>query len=147
MNKSVLVLFVCAVIAAACGSPEIRPVDIFAEDMCAGCRMAFSDRRFAAELVTLDREVFKFDDIGCWETFRKEHREKVPAAEFVRDFESNRWIPAGQAVIVRTGVATPMASGKVAFADSVKAGAFVAEHPILATEEAHAGAGCCGKEG
>jgi copper chaperone NosL len=147
MSKGVLALFVCAVIAAACGSPDIRPVDIFAEDMCAGCRMAFSDKRFAAELVTLDNEIFKFDDIGCWETFRKEHGEKVPAAEFVRDFASNTWIPARRAVIVRTGVATPMASGKVAFADSAKAGAFVAEHPILATDEARAGAGCCGKEG
>lgn len=147
MPRTVIVHFLLGALVAGCGSGEVRPVEIFAEDMCAHCRMAFSDRRFAAELVTREREVYKFDDIGCLESFREEHPGTPPAALFVRDYPSNSWLPVERATVVRTGVATPMASGLVAFADSLEARAFVAGHPVPTTATEEPTGGCCGKEG
>lgn len=124
-------LFFIALTAAAmvgCGSSEIRPVDIYPEDMCAHCRMAVSDPHFAAEIINKDREVFKFDDIGCMEEFSAKMQSE-PAELFVKDFETTEWVPLTKATIVETDVFTPMGSGKVAFKDPAKANRFAEEHP------------------
>jgi copper chaperone NosL len=115
--------------AIGCSSPEIKPVDIYAEDMCSQCRMAISDHRFASEIITNDREAFKFDDIGCMENFRERHPEVIPAAVFVKDYESRAWISIERSTIVTTDLDTPMGSGKVAFADSSRAREFAERHP------------------
>ena len=112
-----------------CGASEIKPVDIFPEDMCAHCRMAVSDQRFAAEIISDAREPFKFDDIGCMEDFQKENSNLKIAARFFKDYETKNWIVPERATIVETSVFTPMGSGKVAFADSSKAKEFLRQHP------------------
>jgi copper chaperone NosL len=117
------------IIAVSCGTSEIKPVDIYPEDMCAHCRMAVSDQRFAAEIISETREVFKFDDIGCMEGFQKHNASTKIAAQFVKDYETKNWMPLDRATIVETGVFTPMGSGKVAFADGVKAKEFMERHP------------------
>lgn len=128
---------------AGCGAPRTGPVEIFPEDACATCRMAFSDHRFASEIIDGDGGVFKFDDIACMETFRSGHGEVRVVATFVKDYGTNAWIAHEHAVIVTTGVASPMGSGKLAFADSSRALAFQKEHPVLTTAVAEERPGCC----
>lgn len=138
--RSMLSTAVVALLAAGCGSGEVRPVDIYPEDLCAACRMAISDERFAAELIAPDGEAYKFDDLGCLWKFRKGEGGAHPAAIFVKDFETKEWVPYARATIVTGDVATPMASGMVAFADTGRARAFAARHPAVAA----GGDACCG---
>lgn len=112
-----------------CSASEIKPVDIYPEDMCSQCRMAISDQSFAAEIITEAEEVYKFDDLGCMEKFRTKSGELKIAALFVKDYETKKWIPFARSTIVQTGLKTPMSSGKVAFADSNKAREYLTKFP------------------
>ncbi len=69
-------------------------------------------------------------------------------AMFVSDFDSKTWLPYEKSHIVKTGVTTPMGSGKVAFADSAKAAEFVKKNPPSETSENEGGCGggCCSSE-
>ncbi len=107
----------------------MKPVDIFPEDMCASCKMAVSDQRFASEILSESGEVLKFDDPGCLEDYRRAHPDLKIAAQFVKDYEAGRWLRWEDAVIVTTGLFTPMGSGKVAFRDSSRAREILRQHP------------------
>lgn len=115
---------------AGCTSPEPKPVDLYPEDMCAYCRMAVSDQRCASEIVTESREVYKFDDISCLEHFRSQQTGLRISAIFVKEYETRLWLPWGKAVIVETGIFTPMGSGKLAFTDSAHAHEFLIQNPV-----------------
>lgn len=93
--------------------------------------MAFSDLRFASEVISDQGEVFKFDDIGCMLEFKSSYDADKVAATYVRDYDGKEWIPYETATIIDTDVDTPMSSGKVAFADSTRARAFQKEHSHL----------------
>ena len=114
---------------AGCGSRDVKPVDIYPEDMCALCRMAVSDHRFASELIEHDGTVHKFDDLGCLTRFRERDTALAVAAVFLKDFESGAWIPEAAGTIVEADISTPMGSGRVAFASAEQARAFAAAHP------------------
>jgi copper chaperone NosL len=118
------------VLLAGCGPKEIKPVDIYPEDVCARCRMAISDQRFAAEIISDRGEVFKFDDIGCLEEFYKMKPSTLTVATvFYKDYGTRAWVAAAVATVVETGVNTPMSTGKLAFADSSAAEKIRTEHP------------------
>jgi copper chaperone NosL len=118
------------IVNAGCGSKEIKPIDIAPGDRCAYCRMAISDQRFAAEIISDQGEAFKFDDIGCLEEFFKSKDPTLKVATvFYKDYLTKAWIPVTRATVVETGVSTPMGSGKVAFTDSSLARIFRQEHP------------------
>jgi len=138
MIRSIGFLAMCAVAAAGCTGGEIHPVELYPEDMCAACRMAISDARFASEIVETDGTVRKFDDIGCLLKFREKARDPEIAAIFLKDYETLAWIPYEKSTIVETGIATPMASGRVAFAGNERAGEFARANP-----PAHPATGCC----
>jgi copper chaperone NosL len=107
---------------AACGQREMRPVDLLPEDMCAHCRMAISEKRFAAEFITRDGEAFKFDDIACLANAVKANanRERI-AAFFVMDYETRQWLPGETAHYLRSAAfKTPMGGGIAAFKDKAK---------------------------
>ncbi len=106
---------------AGCTPKETRPVDIFPEDMCAYCKMAVSDQRVASEIITVSGEVFKFDDLGCLESYEGAHRDVEIAAAFVKEYDTKAWLRWQDAVIVETGLFTPMGSGKIAVRDSSRA--------------------------
>lgn len=113
----------------ACESRSLQPVDIEPGEMCAMCKMAISEKRYAAEAVGTDESVFKFDDVGCFLRFIRERGLKdTPAAFFAVDFESGGWIDARQAVYVKSeAVPSPMASGLLAVKDSPRAAALSAK--------------------
>ena len=108
---------------AGCSAGEIQPVAIEDSDMCSFCRMAISEKQFAAEIIDVDEKVYKFDDIGCMLRYKQASGEKLkPAAEFVTDYESREWIRAEKAFYARSAtIKTPMGSNIVAHADE-KAG-------------------------
>ena len=100
-------------------------------DTCVRCSMVISDRRFAAEMRGGEKNtVFKFDDISCLEQFRAQRPDQKVAAVFVKEYETKDWLRLEGAVIVETGVSTPMGSGKVAFRDSTRAREFLVKNPV-----------------
>lgn len=137
-------LVLMGVLFIGCGASEIKPIDIFAEDNCAQCRMAISDERFASEIINDAGEVFKFDDVGCLLKYRSANHDMKVAATFVKDYETKQWLAYERAVIIETDVETPMGSGKVAFADSMRAREFQKKHPPnKSLSEAGCGGSCC----
>lgn len=135
MKSSSFAVIASLVVSFGCAKKELKPVDIYPEDICSFCRMAFSDPAFASEIITADGEPLKFDDIGCMEKYMQAAKEGTIAAAFVRDFETKEWIPIGKSTIVTTDIATPMGSGKIAFADSMKANDYLQHHRAGRDEE------------
>jgi len=133
--------FIVAAALAGCGTSELRPVELFPEDECAHCRMSVSDPKFASEIITQNGEVFKFDDLSCLDKFRKHRNDQAIAAIFVKDFETTRWLRYEQSVIIETGIATPMGSGKIAVSGSERAAAVKQQFPA---RSGSCEAGCCG---
>lgn len=140
IGKLILTTLAAAVLVG-CGPAEIRPVDLFPEDECAHCRMSVSDPKFASEIVTQKGEVFKFDDLSCLDKFRKNRNDLAIAAIFVKDFETANWLRYENSIIVDTGVATPMGSGKIAVAGSDRAAEVKKQFP---PESGSCETGCCG---
>ncbi len=98
--------------------------------MCASCKMAISEKRYAAEFLDQEGEAMKFDDIGCMLRYRKRTQSNgAIAASFVVDFESRQWLQASTAYYVRSPeFRTPMGSGIVAYSAATSAAAAAAKH-------------------
>lgn len=125
--KSALILLV---LLASCQTKTLEPVAIEANDMCSFCRMSISEKRYAAELIDNEGQVFKFDDIGCMGNFIRQKRNNGSiSAAFVMDFERREWLEAEKAAYVRSSeFKTPMNGGIVAFKDQASAQAAVARY-------------------
>jgi copper chaperone NosL len=112
------------IILAGCQNREPEPVAIQPEDMCGFCRMAISEKRYAAQFIDIDDQPFKFDDIGCMFNFIQSegNKERIVRAYFVMDFNDGQWLKADNAHYVRSSeLKTPMGSGIVAFRDEAGA--------------------------
>ncbi len=104
---------------AACTRGPIGPAPLDARtDSCAFCRMAVSDRRFAAQLVAPGEEPRFFDDLGCLRDHLAANPSLPPGAvAFVADHRTREWVPASRATFTRCpAVATPMSSHLLAHA-------------------------------
>lgn len=126
--------------APGCAPSTTRPVDIHPEDACSNCRMAVSDKAFASEIILQNGEALKFDDLVCLEEYRKKAPAAKIAAIYVADYETKEWLPFEKSVIVETGIATPMGSGKIALKDEARAKAMREKHPAA---DNLTDAGCC----
>ena len=105
----------------ACRSHSPQPVEIESSDMCGYCRMAISQKQFAAEALDADENAIKFDDIGCMLRYLAAAQRK-PAALLVMDYGTRRWIEAGVASFVRgSRIPTPMGGGILAFGERSRA--------------------------
>jgi copper chaperone NosL len=106
---------------AACNAPSLAPVNITPDDLCAHCKMAISEKRYAAELLDHEGEAVKFDDLGCLSNYVKERQPNV-AAWYAVDYETRAWLRADQALFVKSpSYHTPMGGGIVAFQDKAQA--------------------------
>lgn len=78
--------------------------------------MQVSTAKFAAEILTPDGIYLKFDDIGCFRDYLKEHTELAHAPQWVMDYSTGTtWISAGSAAYaIGAKEATPMGSAIVA---------------------------------
>jgi copper chaperone NosL len=117
------------IVATACGSrAKPKPIEIVLnEDSCAQCRMAVSQRPFAAEIAKPSGTADVFDDIGCLVTYVKEKGLPESSAVYVTDFKTGAWLDAQTACYLwARDLATPMSYGLAAFVsaqdaeDSVK---------------------------
>ena len=115
---------------ASCQKSATEPVAIAQEDMCRYCKMAISEKRYAAEFIDRDGGAFKFDDIGCMIKFIKGQQNKDQiAAYFVMDFDERQWIKAADAYFVRSSeFKTPMDGSIVAFKEEAKAAAAASKY-------------------
>ena len=120
---SCLLTLMTSMLLAGCQKGEAEPVEIAPEDMCAYCKMAISEKRYAAQFVDGGGQPFKFDDIGCMINFANEKRNKYEiAAYFVMDFDDRQWVEANDAYYVTsTELKTPMDGHTAAFKDEAKA--------------------------
>jgi len=134
-----------SLLLSSCGPKEIRPVELFPEDQCASCRMAVSDGAFASQILYDDGSAAKFDDLRCFDNYRKAHPSEEFVEMFVADYETKEWIPYGKSVIVQTGIETPMGSGRIAVGGQEAAKRLKEKYPPkMASAEADA---CCAKPG
>lgn len=129
MKKLPLLLLFLITLLAACaqGTTELAPPEIrYGEDVCVECNMIISDERFASaigyEVAPGRYETASFDDVGDMLDYAPKHPDQPPVAWYVHDYESKEWTDATAASYVVTDkVATPMASGILAFASRDRA--------------------------
>ncbi len=109
--------------AISCRDGTLGPQPIEAGDMCARCKMAISQRRFAAEIVDKGGNFHKFDDIGCMRGFVGDRGGTQAARSlFVTDYDDAKWLDARRAFYVRSeSIQSPMASGLLAVGDRDRA--------------------------
>ncbi|MBS1807917.1 MAG: nitrous oxide reductase accessory protein NosL [Acidobacteria bacterium] len=113
----------------SCRSAGIKPVELAAEDMCSHCKMAISEKEFAAEFINHDGDAFKFDDIGCMLDYLKEKPDTKIAAYFFVDYETKQWVKSTEASFVKSAeITAPMGGGMIAFHDQAKADAAAAKY-------------------
>ncbi len=135
-KKLFLVLFLFLI--ASCLNTEIKPVEIAPEDVCTHCKMAISEKQFAAEFITPDGDAFKFDDIGCLLDYLKEKQETKAATYFFVDYETKKWVQGSAATFAKSDeITSPMSGGIIAFQDKAKAAAAATKYKgkILGFEE------------
>ncbi len=116
-------MIICVSLLASCQQQRLEPVALAPEDMCSFCRMAISEKRYAAQLSDSEGQVFKFDDIGCMANFMQRNDiDGKSVARFVMDFDERIWIKAEDAYYVESSeVTTPMNGGVIAFTTQPKA--------------------------
>jgi len=109
---------------AGCGG-ALEPAELHLNDeACSLCRMAVSQRPFAAQAVTRSGRTDFFDNIGCLVRWAPENAPPDETALFVVDHETGAWLDAKRAHYVRSETLdTPMSSGLAAFGAKEKAAA------------------------
>ncbi len=127
MKRALLLAVLCL---AACRSERPSFVEIESSDMCAYCKMAISEKRYASELIDEEGGVLKFDDLGCMFRMLKERSPQAqPSAFFVVDYERRTWLDASQGHFVKSEVFhSPMGSGLIALGDRAKAEAYAQKY-------------------
>ncbi len=119
-----------ALLLAACKQPELKPLEITDNDICFRCKSPIADKHYAAELITKDGFVRKFDDMGCMLEYAKTKIGKGNIlAYYVTDFPSQQWVKAEEAAFVKSDqFKTPRDGGILAFKDKTKAQALGAQY-------------------
>jgi len=152
MKRNLLLVFLMAVLAislTACGgqqqaadngqqaeepsaeAPEAQPEEINPEtDKCARCEMAIKEVKFGVQLVTKDGKTLKFDDVGCmYKWIEENNAADNVSAMFVRDYNTDEWINADNAVMVyNEEFQTPMGFGVYTFKDQQSADDFIGQN-------------------
>lgn len=123
----------------ACNRGPLKPAVIaWSEDSCAECRMAVSDRKFAAQVVNPDGTYRAFDDPGCLVEYARHEGIGARSTAFVMDFATGEWVGYRDAyyVYART-MPTPMSYGIACFASAGAASTQLAQYPgkLLRWEE------------
>jgi copper chaperone NosL len=112
-----------------CQKEPPKPVEIGKDELCTSCRGLIVEKRYAAEFITKDGFVRKFDDISCMVQHAKTKVKKENiAAYFMVDFPTQQWVTAQEARYVRSDkFKTPKDGGILAFKDAAKAQALATQ--------------------
>jgi nitrous oxide reductase accessory protein NosL len=98
------------------GTPDQMHWD---RDMCERCKMAISERKYAAQIIDpASGKVYKFDDIGCAILWMEEGHVpwKDQAIIWVTDASTGEWLDARSAKYTDDSI-TPMAYGIAAYSE------------------------------
>ncbi len=119
MKAGATLLLVAMAAACAPGPPPPAALDT-ANESCRFCRMAISERRFAAQIVAPGEVPLFFDDLGCLRDYLAEAGEVAGGATtYVAVDASGAWRRAEEAVYSRSpAVSTPMGSHLLAYASA-----------------------------
>lgn len=121
-GEKLFAFIIVLVLLTACRNAEIKPEEFASEDVCTQCKMAISEKQFAAEFFTFEGEVRKFDDIGCMVDYLKANATTKPTVFFFIDYETKKWIKGNAVTLVKSdSLVTPMYGGIVAFDDQARA--------------------------
>lgn len=126
--KSRSFLLLPALLLFSCGETRPEPAKLNA-DNCDHCKMTIADAKFVAELITPKGRIYKFDDISCLQSYRKENPDKEGVKLYVANFEKpEQLLPVGEAVFVRgEQINSPMGGNIAAFGTQKSAEDFSAE--------------------
>jgi copper chaperone NosL len=104
-------------LAAGCGGGAIEPAElVLDEEACSHCRMAVSQKLYAAQAVSRSGRTDFFDDIACLAKWAPTQTQGDDLGFFVVDQESGEWLDARAAYYMRSDeLDTPMSSGLAAF--------------------------------
>jgi copper chaperone NosL len=121
----------CALFSISCSS-EPQPLAV-GKDECYFCKMPYADTKFGAEIITVKRKLYKFDDTGCLINFLKMGfgaNEKIKSI-FTIDYANNQKLSDvnTSVFIINEKIQTPMNSGIAAFASHDEAETFLKEFP------------------
>ncbi len=106
-----------------------KPVDIAKDDACTRCKQPIVEIQYAAEFITKDGFVRKFDDMGCMLEHARKVTPKRIAAFFAVDYDTKAWMPADEAFYVRSErFKTPNNGGILAFARQERAEALAKQY-------------------
>ncbi len=103
------------------------------KDACNFCQMPVADTRFGAEIITGKGKLYKFDDVGCMNNFRKNSlnsTEKITHMYAVIYTDSQKLLEVNQAIFLKSpALHTPMNSGVAAFESQDIATSFLQNFP------------------
>jgi copper chaperone NosL len=80
-NINLAISLLALVLFSSCSSSGPEKINLNKDD-CHNCKMSISDKRFACEIVTEKGRAYKFDDITCLMSFKKENQDKMANAIF-----------------------------------------------------------------
>jgi copper chaperone NosL len=107
---------------AGCRKSPVMPEDISSGDVCYFCKSPIAEPEFAAEFLTANGSVHKFDDMACLIASARVTGKDNIKSIYAMAADSKTWTPAEQAKFVRSDkLRTPKNGGLIAFKDSSKA--------------------------
>jgi copper chaperone NosL len=115
---------------SACKGPvTAEPAEIVQGDTCSRCKQPINDKRFAAEFVTKDGFLRKFDDIGCMIDHAKKLKKGGIVGYFAADYDKKEWGKAEALTYVKSQrFKTPANGGILAFANRDRAQALAGQY-------------------
>ncbi len=124
------------VLISSCSAKGPEPIKLNT-DSCDNCKMTIADARFACELITSKQRVYKFDDLACMVSYKKEHADKAQdALYYVSDYlKPNQLSLAENAIFIQgDNVGSPMGGNMAAFSNKDSASVYKQQ---LSCEEAN----------
>ena len=127
---TVALISLFALFIVSCGNEG--PVAInYGKDDCANCKMTIVDKRFAVEIITQKRKVFKLDDLGCAAQFIKNNGLKSNEIKtvYVTDYKGEgNFIKLKESFVIKSeNLGSPMRGDMAVFSTEKEAGNFVKE--------------------
>lgn len=126
---SVMVLFF---VACNTTEPELVKLNV---DNCEHCKMTIADLKFSSELITDKGRIYKFDDLQCLLSYKKE-KSISTATYFVADyFNPRNFVKTDKAFFVSgEKVQSPMNGNIAGFAKKEDAEKFASEKSGILTD-------------
>jgi len=112
---------------AACNTTKPEPVKLNV-DNCEHCKMTIADLKFSAELITDKGRIYKFDDLSCLLSYKKE-KKLTNEICFVADYSNpQNFVKTDQAFFVSgEKVQSPMNGNVAGFSKKEDAEKFASE--------------------